>query len=163
MFRVLVVVAFVIAAIPALAEDDQKVWTGEASASISNQTGTTSSFSGTADAKATRTWEKDEATARLTATYGTAKQKGADEETNQDYQALFGEWKHRFSERLFSAVSTEVSRDSTQDRRLRFRFDVGPGYRVWVGDDAARRLRARRRRHDTSRQRGAHPQDFGEW
>lgn len=75
MFRVLVVVAFVIASIPALAQDDQKVWTGEASASISNQTGTTSSFSGTADAKATRTWEKDEATARLTATYGTAKQR----------------------------------------------------------------------------------------
>jgi putative salt-induced outer membrane protein YdiY len=139
MVRVLlVVVAFVIAAMPALAEDDQKVWTGEASASISNQTGTTSSFSGTADAKATRTWEKDEATARLTATYGIAKQKGADEETNQDYQALFGEWKHRFSKRLFSDVSTEVSRDSTQDRRLRFRFDVGPGYRVWVGDDAAK-------------------------
>lgn len=127
-------IAFVISfgvASSALAADEATGWSGEVSFSASAQTGTTRTLSGTVDAKTTRTWEEDEAAVRLTATYGASDKDDSVRETTKDSQALFADWMHTLHERFFVGTQAELSRDSTQDRRLRFRVDSGPGYRVW--------------------------------
>jgi len=132
------IIAFALCA-PEIAFAQDEGWSGEASASLSNQTGTTVSFSGTVDGTIKRTWEKDEVSARVSATYGKSKREGdASSTTTQDNQGVFTEWKHLFSEHLFSNTTSELSRNSTQDRKLRFKVDVGPGVRVWQGEEPAK-------------------------
>lgn len=118
--------------------EDENGWSGDVSASLSAQTGTTRTLSGTIDGKTTRTWEKDVASARISATYGTSDDDTKSRETTQDNQALLLDWKHTIHNRFFGNILSEVSRDSTQNRRLRFRVDSGPGYRVWEGDDSGK-------------------------
>jgi len=127
--------ALVMVAGPAIAAEEG--WSGDVSASLSAQTGTTSTLSANVDAKTARTWENDVASLRLTGTYGTSETRG-NEETTQDTQALFGDWKHTVSERFFWDTGSELSRDSRQDRKIRVRIDSGPGFRAWQGEDAAK-------------------------
>ncbi|MAG32315.1 MAG: hypothetical protein CL908_15650 [Deltaproteobacteria bacterium] len=122
---------------PSLAEGDDDGWSGDVSLSFATQTGTTDTISGTLDAEGERTWENDVASLRFSGSYGTSREKGSDkDDTIQDSQALFGKWKRTVTGRFFMASRTELSRDGTQDRDLRFSLSTGPGYRVWYGEDA---------------------------
>lgn len=132
-----VAVALILLAGSATAED-KNGWSSDVSASLSAQTGTTRTLSGTFDGKTTRAWEKDVASIRINATYGTSDDDTKAKETTQDNQALLLDWKHTIDDRFFMSTQSEVSRDSTQDRRLRFRVDSGPGYRVWQADDSGK-------------------------
>lgn len=119
-----------------LAEDGDAVWSGDVSAALTSQTGTTDTFSGSFDAKGDRKSEKNEFGIRFNAVYGTSREKGNDkDDTIQDSQALTGNWKRNIHERFFWETGSEVSRDSTQDRKVRARLATGPGYRVWRSDD----------------------------
>ena len=123
----------------AVAEDEIKTgWSGEVSASFAAQTGTVDTVAVTGDASTTRTWEKDEVTLRFTGSYGTSSETGGTKDTIQDNQALRGAWRRTLIDRLFLDSRTLVSRDSSQDRRLRFMLNSGPGYRVWRGEDEAK-------------------------
>ena len=133
-------VAICLVAAPAVAEDDEG-WSGEVSASLTAQTGTTDSVSGSVDAKAERSWEKDVASIRFSALYGTTRNRGtpADaptkDEVTQNSQGLFGDWKRTIHERFFWDTKSELSRDNIQDRELRGAVNTGPGYRVWQNDE----------------------------
>ncbi len=123
----------------AVAEDEIKTgWSGEVSASFAAQTGTVDTVAVTGDASTTRTWEKDEVTFRFTGTYGTSKETGGSKDTIQDNQALRVSWRRTLIDRLFMESRTLLSRDSSQDRRIRFMVNSGPGYRVWRGEDEAK-------------------------
>lgn len=134
----LITCAFSLSVSPAVAEDENTGWDGEISLSGSAQTGTTESISGTADASTTRNWEKDSVTARFTGTYGTSKRTGDSRETTQDTQLLQGDWKHVIHNRFFWDSRTGVGRDSTQNRKIRFLVNSGPGYRFWEGADGSK-------------------------
>lgn len=126
-----------IAASVAVAEDEG--WSADVGLSFSAQTGTTDTTSGTLDIKGARAWENDELDLRFLGTIGTTREKGSgSSDTTQNSQALFGSHKHTFTDRFFIGSQTELSRDGTQDREVRFLLNTGPGYRVWLGDDAAK-------------------------
>lgn len=114
-------------------------WTGEVSASITAQTGTTDSFAGSIDAKTERAWEKDTAAVRFSGVYGTTKMRNNSSQTGsevtQNSQALLGDWKRTIHERFFWDTSSELSRDNIQDREVRAALSTGPGYRFWEGED----------------------------
>jgi len=123
----------------ALAEDKEPVWAGDVSLSITNQTGTIDTFSGSFDAKGDRKTEKDELAVRLLGVYGTSKEKGSNRnDTIQDSQTLSGNWKHIVDDRFFWESSSSVSRDSTQSLDVRARIATGPAYRIWRNDDEAK-------------------------
>ncbi len=110
-------------------------WTGGINVGVTAQSGTTDTFSGSIDANADRAWAKDEVSVRFSGVYGTSRTRDKDgTETIQNAQALFGDWKHLFSDRFFWDTGSELSRDNTQDRELRVRVNTGPGYRFWKGD-----------------------------
>jgi len=129
--------AFVVSVSPVVAQDENTGWSGDVSASFSAQTGTTDTVSVTGDAEAVRTWENDKVTARFTGTYGTSNETGGSKDTIQDTQAVRGSWKHRLYDRLFMESRSLLSRDSSQDRKIRFAANAGPGYRIWRGEDEA--------------------------
>ncbi len=119
-----------------LAADEEPVWVGDLSLAITNQTGTIDTFSGAFDAKGDRKSKENELGIRLTAVYGTSKEKGNDKnDTIQDSQTLSGNWKHIIHDRFFWETGSSVSRDSTQDLDVRARAATGPGYRFWRSDD----------------------------
>ena len=124
------------AASAATAADDEG-WSGELSASLTQQSGTTDSFAGSIEAKGTRTWEKDVASIRFSGVYGTTRQRGnaTNDEVTQNSQALLGNWKRTIHERFFWDSNSELSRDNIQDRELRAALSTGPGYRIWAGED----------------------------
>lgn len=127
--------AFVAASGPATAEGDAK-WTGDVSLSVTAQSGTTDTFAGAFDANGARDTEKDHVGVRLKADYGTSRNiDDGGTNTTQDSQELTADWKHTVHDRFFWQSGSEVSRDSTQDRKLRAAVDTGPGYRVWRSDD----------------------------
>lgn len=125
-------------------EDEiEKGWTGSLALSFAAQTGTVDSFSGSAEAGAERTWEKDHVGIRLTGVYGTSRDRKnepanrpSSDDTTADSQTLKGDWKHTIHERWFWNSDSSVSRDSTQDLKVRARVATGPGYRFWEGGDA---------------------------
>jgi putative salt-induced outer membrane protein YdiY len=130
----LILAGALVASISAAADGDAE-WTGDIALSVSAQSGTTDSFSGAVDAKTDRASEKDHVTVRLKADYGTSEKTGDDgANTTQDSQTLTADWKYIVRERFFWGSRSEVSRDGTQDRKLRVAADTGPGYRVWQSD-----------------------------
>lgn len=123
-------------------EEEAKVWSGEISASFSALTGTVDTIAAGVDATGERVWTKDTLTLRFTGTYGRTrdrKDNPSRDSTQEDAQALTGRWRHTFDERYFWASGTGLSRDSTQDREVRYRLNSGPGYRFWMGEDAEAR------------------------
>ncbi len=125
------------------AEGEEDGWTGELALSVTAQSGSVDTFAGSLDASAARIWgENDKLTARFNGVYGKSRD-GSDNpsssSTIQDSQGLFGGWKHRIYERFFWESGSELSRDSTQDRRIRFSIDTGPGYRLWQGEKPPKR------------------------
>ncbi|MFK7898594.1 MAG: DUF481 domain-containing protein [Myxococcota bacterium] len=111
-------------------------WSGDVGVALTAQSGTQDTFAGSIDALGERTWAEDLATVRLTAVYGTSRNKRDkkdDREVIQNAQALFGDWKHTFTDRFFWQTGTELSRDSTTRRDVRFAVNTGPGYRTWQG------------------------------
>lgn len=133
-----ILVAALFAATNAFAGEDG--WTGEVSASLTAQTGTTDSFAGSIDAKTDRTWERDAVEARFTGVYGTTKTRNNLSQTSsnvtQNSQGLFLEWQRTIHERFFWDTNAEVSRDNVQDREVRAAIGTGPGYRFWEGEEA---------------------------
>lgn len=127
-------------ALPVAADEEApEGWTGDVGVAFSAQTGTTDTISGTLDVKGSRAWESDELDLRFLGTIGTTREKGSDlNDVTQNSQGLFGTWKHIFTDRFFLATNTELSRDNVQDREVRFLLNTGPGYRAWMGDDAAK-------------------------
>jgi len=115
-------------------------WNAELAASLSAQTGTTDSISGSIDATGERNWEKDEVDLRFSALYGTTRtrNKNKNDQTTQNNQGIFGAWKHTVHDRFFWETTDEISRDTVQDRLVRVAVDTGPGYRMWQGDDSAK-------------------------
>ena len=134
------IAAVALCAAPAVAADDAAIgWTGEASAAIAVGTGTTRTFSGNVDGKATRTWENDVASIRARADYGLSEEsRDASQKSIQNSQALLADWKHTIHERFFWDTNAELSRDVIQDREVRARVNTGPGYRWWESEDAAK-------------------------
>jgi putative salt-induced outer membrane protein YdiY len=131
--------AFGFGTLQAVAEDETETgWSGEGSASFAAQTGTVDTVAATGDAEVVRTWKNDRVSIRFTGSYGTSSETGGTKDTIQDNQALRGAWRRRLMGRLFLDSRTLVSRDSAQDRRLRFMLNTGPGYRVWRGEDEAK-------------------------
>jgi hypothetical protein len=119
--------------------DETNAWSGEISASFSALTGTVDTIAAGVDATGERAWTDDTLTLRFTGTYGRTrdrKDNPSNDSTQEDSQALTARWKHLFGERYFWATGTGVSRDSTQDREVRYRLNSGPGYRFWMGEDA---------------------------
>lgn len=115
-------------------------WTGDVGLALTAQSGTQDTFAGSIDAKGERTWAQDLATIRFTAVYGTSRNTEGDDNKQtviQNSQALFGDWKHTFTERYFWQTGSEFSRDSTTNRDVRAAVNTGPGYRAWMGEDAA--------------------------
>jgi putative salt-induced outer membrane protein YdiY len=125
-----------LAAAPVMAEegDGTKDWDGEVSLAGTAQTGTVETIAGTADLSAMRMFTKDRLTARLTATYGTSKTKGDSRDTTADSQIVRFAWRRQVHNRFFWGSRTNVGRDSTQDRKIRFLVNSGPGYRFWEAD-----------------------------
>jgi putative salt-induced outer membrane protein YdiY len=125
----------------AWAEDGKKKkegWSGEISASGTAQTGTVDTIAGTIDGKAEREWTADFWTVRLVGTYGRTRDRQdnpSKDQTTQNSQALFTTWKHTIHDRFFWSSPAELSRDTTQDREVRFALSTGPGYRFWRIDD----------------------------
>ena len=126
----------------AYAEEEPEGWTGEVSASVTAQSGSVDTFAGAVDAAAERKWTNDLVGIRFTGVYGTSRDsrnsppnEDSNDETVQDSQALFGDWKHTIHERFFWDSGAELSRDSTQDRDVRAAVDTGPGYRAWQGEN----------------------------
>lgn len=118
------------------AEDDDEGWSGEVAASFNAQTGTVDTLAAEVDAKAERNWEKDVFTGRLNGAFGQSRDRNdnpSDDVTTQNSQGLFGDYRHLFTERFLWRANSEVSRDPTQDREVRFRLSTGPGYRFWEG------------------------------
>lgn len=143
---VVMLTALTFATTAATAADEPEGWTGEISAALTAQTGTTDSVAANIDAKAERTWEKNFASIRFSGVYGTTRNRGSasagsdssqDEET-QNSQALFGEWKRQIHDRFFWDTESELSRDNVQNRDVRFAMNTGPGYRFWEGERKAK-------------------------
>lgn len=128
--------AGLLAAGTAAAEDEETGWSGELAASLTAQTGTTDSVAGSADAKAQRNWERDEVSARFSALYGITRTRSenTNDQTTQNSQAIYTGWQHTLHERFFWSSTGELSRDTIQDRAVRFAVDTGPGYRFWEGE-----------------------------
>lgn len=115
-------------------------WTGDVAVALTAQSGTQDTFAGSIDTIGERSWEKDFAAIRFNAVYGTARNNGdgnSEREVIQNSQALFGDWKHTFSERAFWNTGSELSRDTTTNRDVRAAISTGPGYRTWMGGDPA--------------------------
>lgn len=132
-----------IAAGPAFAADgdDEKKdgWTGEASASVTAQSGSVDTFAGAITAGAQRKWTKDTLGVRFAGFYGTTRDRRglrSKNDTIQNSQGLFGDWKHIIEKGFFWVSTAELSRDTTQDREVRARVNTGPGYRTWQGAKA---------------------------
>ncbi len=118
------------------AEGEDEGWSGEVAASFTAQTGTVDTLAGELDAKTERNWEKDVAAVRLNGVFGQSRDRNdnpSDDVTTQNSQSLFGDYRHLFTERFLWRANTELSRDPTQDREVRFRMSTGPGYRFWEG------------------------------
>lgn len=113
-------------------------WTGDVGVAVTAQSGTQDTFAGSIDAVTERTWAQDLARIRFTAVYGTSKNTEGND-TNQSIiqnaQALFGDWRHTFTDRFFWNTGSELSRDSTTRRDVRVAVNTGPGYRTWRGED----------------------------
>ena len=120
--------------LPAIAGEE--AWTGDISASLTAQTGTTDSVAGSVDAKTERSWEKDFLGFRFNALYGTTRtrNKANNDRLTQNSQGLFGDWKRTLHERFFWDTGAEVSRDTIQRREVRAAVNTGPGYRFWEGE-----------------------------
>lgn len=124
-------------------EDKKTGWTGEVAASFAAQTGTVDTIAGSGDATIERNWERDMVTGRLTGSYGRTRDSTdnpSNDQTTQNSQALFGEYRRRINDRFLWRTNTELSRDPTQDREVRFSLATGPGYRFWEGPDQPRQF-----------------------
>lgn len=123
-------------------EDGAEVWSGELAVAITAQSGTTDTFSGSIDAKVKRAWgEIDLVSLRFTGVYGTSRKGSSNPsktDTIQNSQSLFGRWKHTIDGRFFWATGSELTRDGTQDLKLRAALSTGPAYRLWMGEDPAK-------------------------
>ncbi len=131
--------AFVLLVVAGAATAAEEGWVGDVAVAITAQSGTQDTFAGTIDAKGTRTWAEDVAEIRFTGVYGTSRKNGdenSEQEVIQNAQALFGDWKHTFTDRYFWNTGSELSRDSTTARDVRAAISTGPGYRAWMGEDA---------------------------
>lgn len=114
-------------------------WAGDVGVALTAQSGTVDTFAGSIDAKGSRTWAQDVAQLRFTGVYGTSRNKNdgtSERQVIQNSQALFGDLKHTFTDRYFWNTGSELSRDSTTDRDVRFAISTGPGYRAWMGGEA---------------------------
>ena len=114
-------------------------WSGDVGVAVTAQSGTQDTFAGSIDAKGTRHWADDVAEIRFNGVYGTSRNKNdgnSERQVIQNAQGLFGDWKHTFTERAFWTSGSELSRDNTTDRDVRFSINTGPGYRAWMGGDA---------------------------
>ncbi len=136
---VLCAVAMTAAVAPA-EEDDDRDWDGEVSLSFTAQTGTVDTLAGSVDAETSRNWTNDKLTFRFNGVYGRTRDRsnsGPDgrsrDETIQDAQGIFSIWRHDYTERIFQKSTTELSRDATQNRKVRAAVDSSPGVRVWKG------------------------------
>lgn len=134
----LMVLVFTIAAANAAIAADDEGWGGDVGISFTQQSGTTNTVAGTLDVKVGRDWEHDEVDLRGLANYGASERRNDGRQITQNSQGFFGDWKHTFSDRFFAAQAMEVSRDATQDRDLRVALSTGPGFRAWLGEDAAK-------------------------
>jgi putative salt-induced outer membrane protein YdiY len=115
--------------LPAYAQEgeaDGKKWTGSVNFGATLTTGTTDSFSGNAQADAERAWESDTLKFGLDAIYGRA-----DGEDNANNQAVTTNWRHDFTERLFSYAEVELGRDTIQLIQWQLITSAGPGWRAW--------------------------------
>ncbi len=123
-------------------EDGAELWSGELAVAITAQSGTTDTFSGSIDAKAERAWgEIDLVSLRFTGVYGTSRKGSSNPsktDTIQNSQSLFGRWKRTIDGRFFWATGSELTRDGTQDLKLRAALSTGPAYRLWKGEDPAK-------------------------
>jgi len=124
--------------------DDSAGWKGDLALAITAQSGSVDTFAGTLEAGIERDWTDDHVDVRFVGVYGTTRDRKNDpadrpsnDRTVQDSQGLFGSWKHIIHNRFFWNSHSELSRDSTQDREVRFRLATGPGYRFWQGEDPA--------------------------
>jgi hypothetical protein len=123
--------------VAATAEDEKNDgWTGQLALSVNAQSGTTDTFAGSVDASTERSWDKDDVNFRFNGVYGTTRSRDKDRnnETIQNSQAIFGDWKRTIHARFFWNSGSEVSRDSTQDLDLRTQLATGPGYRLWEAE-----------------------------
>lgn len=105
-------------------------WTGKVVLGASLATGDVDAFSGHFEAGAERKWKKDVLRFGLNAIYGVT-----DGDENADAQAATSDWRHFFTERVYSYVDGEFGRDSIQEIQWRFITNAGPGWRVWMVDD----------------------------
>lgn len=114
-------------------------WKGGIAASLTAQTGTIDTIAGSIDAVAEQTFDQDWIRGRFTGVYGTSRDRSdvkAKDKLMQDAEGLFGDWKRTIHERFFWQSSTELSRNSVQDRDVRAALLTGPGYRFWEGAKA---------------------------
>jgi hypothetical protein len=131
-------IALIAAAGAGAKDETPEGWTGEAALSVTAQSGSVDTFAGAVDMTADREWTEDVVGVRFSGVYGTSKDRdGLDSknETIQNSQGLYGDWRHTIHERFFWNTADEVSRDSTQDREVRVRLVTGPGYRTWEGEE----------------------------
>lgn len=135
----------VASAAPSVAHDEAAPvndgWIGGVTASVTAQTGTIDSFAGSIDAVAEQAFDQDWLKGRFNGVYGITRQRNqsTNDQLVQDAQGLFGDWKRTLSDRFFWQTSSEISRDSIQDRMVRTAVATGPGLRAWGEPDGALR------------------------
>ncbi len=118
----------------AAAEEDPG-WTGSISAGVALQASATDTFGGNIQANATREWPKHRLAFEGRGNLAITKQKNDDNETktrkNTNNQSLVGEYRYRFTDRLFAFNRHTFARDTIQRTRFAYLTNAGPGYRFW--------------------------------
>ncbi|MEE8582043.1 MAG: DUF481 domain-containing protein [Myxococcota bacterium] len=111
---------------PAEAVEPESRWSGELVIGASLASGDVDVFTGHLKAGAERKWTADTLRLGWNGIYGIT-----DGEQNANAQAATADWRHFFSERIFSYVDAEVGRDTIQQINWRFIGNTGPGWRAW--------------------------------
>jgi len=128
------VLVAVIATGTAWAEDteaeEKKAWSGNVTLGLTNTTGNQDALALAAGADGERKWEHDRVGLKLRANFGRT-----EGENQIDNQSLALRWNHDITHRFFVVSNAEVARDEIQQIEVRFLANVGPGYRVWEGED----------------------------
>lgn len=136
-----VVLAIVIGAAGGVAAQEKKGtkdWDGDITGSFAAQTGSVNTLNASLDAKTERNWEKDRLQIRLQGSYGRVRDRGdtpSEDSTAENAQSLSFNHRRSLGVRTFWVSINETSRDTTQDREVRFWLATGPGYRFWEGEE----------------------------
>jgi len=138
-------VALVCLALPlafsASAEEDatEPHWTGSISAGVAITASATDTYGGNLQANATRDWDKHRLSFEGKGTVSATKEKNDNNETKvtktANAQSLFGEYRYKFTPRLFGYNDQRFFRDTIQRIRFAYLTSAGPGYRFWEGGE----------------------------